>query len=232
MSTPRPQIPGLPPPVRLTTSGDPWWRAGACAGRVPCCPASSMPILSSWIPAAPHPSGAGRLARTSKTSNRTPVPGSRSGRRARERGRRRPPEPMPPRRSGGLPSYSRTGNPVNTPAPQQRPLCQQCPLRTASPANGQPFRPDLDLAEGPDRCPACYRLLTVCLRSPLYACQSVRRMPDAEMARYRRAIQAAAPDAPIWDQLRRRILVLRGYQRRAGKRLRQRTSRAARQGVT
>jgi hypothetical protein len=54
-------------------------------------------------------------------------------------------------------------------------------------------------------------------------------MPDAEMARYRQAIQAAGPDAPIWEQLRRRILVLRGYQRRADKRLRQRNSKAARQ---
>jgi hypothetical protein len=54
-------------------------------------------------------------------------------------------------------------------------------------------------------------------------------MPEAEMARYRQAIQAAGPDAPIWEQLRRRILVLRGYQRRADKRLRQRHSKAVRQ---
>ena len=85
---------------------------------------------------------------------------------------------------------------MNTSAPQQRPLCQQCPLRTAYPAYGQVLTPDLDLAEGPDRCPACYRLLTVCLWSPLYACESVRRMPDAEMARYRQAIQAAISAEP------------------------------------
>lgn len=80
-------------------------------------------------------------------------------------------------------------------------------------------------AEG-KQCPACLGPLATCLWSSI-PCQSMRRMPAAERAHHQCPADNAEPEDPIWEQLSRRVLVLRGYQRRADKRLRQRRSPAA-----